>query len=1352
MTISSNFSNSTVFAPPLESPAHPRVDADTSPEDDGVHRGERDRYSNGRYGTSEPRMSAQVIRLGNELDFEAAEPWRAGLSELQTLAETPEAFTEFLSNVLSGIHTDGPASFPPEKMEALRTMVAQGHFPPYEVSAELPDGVNGAYDPATNRILIREGADQSVYLEELGHYFDDQLRTGDPLRNGIGDAAGDEGRLFLEALTVGAVTAADIQQLKENHRTDVDFVDEGRGTLNDGTVVEFQEPTRRNPPRGARPGSMAEPSDQVVGDDDVGSSAPPAKRPKHGDLNEIAANYASDAQASGFGEVINLQGAATGYLDENPPKLLLSLPNDQALVVSLSDKQVGPDGLDNLRKHAEALMQQWESDRTGKGRVEVMGEIAATRAVLDAHPTAEMVFGFDSAKSSGIDQAWKYDDNGTTRYVFVEAKGGTSQLAPGQMSTEWIVDRLARENTPAAKAIIEDLGLRTQGEGVAVKDPSTNKWDVKGGPGQYTAVAINPKENVSAQFDAIVVHADQSDQGYSMSSEPRDINISRPNVAINSTEVGSIHNLLMETEAYRSLVDQALVANGGALDIAFHSGKNPNDRVAFWDIKSKTIHINKSGDFKASKVAAELAMEMSNASRTAEFSNVLKDVADGTIQNAGEYAERMLQIEYEGLAAVADVHRQLQQNVKLGASFSSIDASFERIYKHEQQAWMADQRKPRGSKPSTSELYELDFAAIKAALETGAQLSDIEQIVRKPKSSTNSSGSGVGASPGHQPSDGSNSGPEQSRSTPDGGASSSADGSSGTNGGSGRHYGAASFTMARADYDEESGVSATAGGTVNGSFSLGSADVSVEAGGSAYAHAGYTSTADRTSVEAQAGVEAHASAEVDLGQAGTVGVTADAGASVAAGATVNHSVDLANGDANVGATVAAGASVNAGVAVDYSVAGVDTSAGARVGAGVEAEAGGGVVMDGYIPGVHGSAGYDAGVAVSASWSVGTDEAAVTTEAGAIAGYAVGGGGAFGMQEDGKFHVQMEGQLALGIGVSVDLDIAFDPHAIKDRLEGLNPQEWGGELAKMVTEHLVDTGALYQDALADLDAKVLGPLRDQFDAAPDKLRNVVNDALNSSALAQAEAAVQDIIDDAEGFVEQAVSSGLGGAKDGWDKFTKSVGKKFKNAFKGKKKKKKKKKKKGYDAKKNFAKIAKKMATAGVPRSVIEAAFRDHADLIASLDHDRDLSTTAVADIVANFNGDWAGFEQFVAAAAELGEDRLKDALGQGIDPYQIAGVASPGGAQMAIDTKLRLLDIVSEAVTGKDGGSDEEEEIQSAMLQFLYYARNFSSEQVDAMVDEVLDRPGLDAAERYDDVLVKMAAEAGLPLPIPLADI
>lgn len=169
-----------------------------------------------------------------------------------------------------------------------------------------------------------------------------------------------------------------------------------------------------------------------------------------------------------------------------------------------------------------------------------------------------------------------------------------------------------------------------------------------------------------------------------------------------------------------------------------------------------------------------------------------------------------------------------------------------------------------------------------------------------------------------------------------------------------------------------------------------------------------------------------------------------------------------------------------------------------VGAGVSFDAGGSLTFNG-LPGASASLGFEAGYSAGVQGTLGTDNASVTLDAGVIDGVALGGSAAFGEQPDGKFHIELDARLALGVGGEVGIDLAFDTSHIRDEIKSFFGWDDGGgrRQAALTTEEkrafVVD---LLHGTMTDYGLVQGDPSSDAYRSVQDVVDQMTDEQLES----------------------------------------------------------------------------------------------------------------------------------------------------------------------------------------------------------------------------------------------------------------
>ena len=182
------------------------------------------------------------------------------------------------------------------------------------------------------------------------------------------------------------------------------------------------------------------------------------------------------------------------------------------------------------------------------------------------------------------------------------------------------------------------------------------------------------------------------------------------------------------------------------------------------------------------------------------------------------------------------------------------------------------------------------------------------------------------------------------------------------------------------------------------------------------------------------------------------------------------------------------------------------------------------------------------MAVGGSVTVGNEDASVTADAGVIAGVALGAGGQFGMQEDGKFHIGFNAKIALGAGFELGFDIAIDPQAVVDFFNKLNPAKWARGLADFATGVMAKAGKFLRKSFDKINDNFVKPLANALSKAKETVFKGVKSAVDF---------VGQRFEDLTGFAKEAVGAvrdGFKKAGEGIKDAGKKVGKGFKKAGK------------------------------------------------------------------------------------------------------------------------------------------------------------------------------------------------------------
>lgn len=694
--------------------------------------------------TASPAVGEPVLVLKNPaLIYE--------LQKIRNLAHKQDDFALFLYEIYG--HDISAHSV--EVLRKIFTTENWNQFPKAVVSNRLPGAAQAAYSADTNTIYLSSQADHAApMLEELGHWIDSQLRP-----NG-GDAVGDEGELFRRTVMANAnLDASLVMQTKRQFSTLL--AEDDHATLTDGTAVELMLCGTK---RTRKTVNYAELEDAFIAagcfdDDDDNLAGPPKKQQKikGANVNKYAETLRTNINKGNYpgAKVVNYTGSLEDRVDTglaaNPPELILDLPPATNGTKRAAALKFNSSGNSTIKEHLEALAEQWEGAKNVNQRSEVLGEAVTTQAILERYPNnAELVWGFNSKSSTGIDQTWKINEgSGKVSYLFAEAKGGSSGLASDldnnglfdQMGNDWIVDRLVRERSPGtevlAQQVMSDLGIKYQGYGFFKKEASGN-WVVNG----KENYVLSYRSDTTQGIKAVVVREKFSnkqtfkyDTGFHSSQAPKDLPFAPKSwvtrVHIPDHAMGSTHQMLVDTSPkYKSLFDTVLAQ--GDITVEFTVGVNPNDRVSLWNPETRTIHINKSDISKpgvASKLAGELALEMANASKDVEYRAVYDNVKNGTINNAEAYAKAIMEIEHDVVTNdFVTIESELEAEglfkptsaLRTKNPFNQLDAG------SDFNTWFEAQKVPRADgKPSLVELYKQQFSAVKSG-------SLSSHLIRKP--------------------------------------------------------------------------------------------------------------------------------------------------------------------------------------------------------------------------------------------------------------------------------------------------------------------------------------------------------------------------------------------------------------------------------------------------------------------------------------------------------------------------------------------------------------------------------------------------------------------------------------------
>ncbi|MEM7678848.1 MAG: hypothetical protein AAF449_22935, partial [Myxococcota bacterium] len=318
---------------------------------------------------------------------------------------------------------------------------------------------------------------------------------------------------------------------------------------------------------------------------------------------EVAQSLALAADTQDGLNVIDLTGddpfsdVAEVRLSEEPPVLLLDLPPDSTGAVKAVEIEMPASAGGAYEDHLKQLSLQWQHADTAEARSGVLAEIATTKAILEQHPEARMVWGAESKVSNGvdwggapaIDQVWVVEPatpGEKPTYIFAEAQGGGSGLATdtvhggrfNEMSDEWILSELVKESQKngrtagEATGILEDLGVKYQGYGWYEKDAS-GKWTATGNENYV----ISDPGNASANLQKAVVRDNFTGTGplysydtsiHGTTTQPASFTFSAASdvvqgVHIPDKQLGSLHQMMMDSSPeYRSQVEAA-IADGG---------------------------------------------------------------------------------------------------------------------------------------------------------------------------------------------------------------------------------------------------------------------------------------------------------------------------------------------------------------------------------------------------------------------------------------------------------------------------------------------------------------------------------------------------------------------------------------------------------------------------------------------------------------------------------------------------------------------------------------------------------------------------------------------------------------------
>lgn len=663
------------------------------------------------------------------------------LQKLQELAKDEKKFSGFMGEIFGG-------NIEKYKFNQIRNIFAAGawqQLPVAIATRDLPPRVVGAFSRDSGQIyLSAEHANAGAYLEELGHWIDQQLHDG------RFDTPGDEGELFRRALISTARPDADgVRALK--HRYPEILAENDMGVLRDGTLAEFMLCSNK---RVRKSISYAQLEDAYVGlgcfdDDDDNTAGTPVKQQKikGPDPIKYAETLTANVKVGNYAnaKVVSYTGSFDTFRDAgialNPPELRLRVPAAIDGTLQAVSMKFKSNANGSLQHHLEALATQWEDAVNVKQQSEVVGETVTTQAILEKYPTqANLTWGFNSKSSTGIDQVWKIQESASsTSYLFAEAKGGSSGLAADlenanlfdQMSTDWIVDRLVQERSEGtvtlARQVMADLGIKYQGYGFFKKD-STGKWVVNGKENyvfsyRNSASSVGIKSAVVREkFGASATF--QYDGGYHGTTKAPKVLTFKSQDWVTKAHIpdhvlGSTHQMLVDvSKKYKAVFDSAIAS--GDITVEMTVGQNPNDRVSLWNPETRTIHINKSDITKpgvATKFAGELSLEMANAAHDIEYKQVFDEVKSGAITTADEYARAVMEIEHQ---VIVSDFAKIEEEVALSGLFKATgplksQSTFNQLDPQKTfDEWFDRQNEPRADgKPSLVELYKAQFNAVK---------------------------------------------------------------------------------------------------------------------------------------------------------------------------------------------------------------------------------------------------------------------------------------------------------------------------------------------------------------------------------------------------------------------------------------------------------------------------------------------------------------------------------------------------------------------------------------------------------------------------------------------------------------
>ncbi|MEO1232318.1 MAG: hypothetical protein AAFZ18_25810 [Myxococcota bacterium] len=540
------------------------------------------------------------------------------------------------------------------------------------------------------------------------------------------------------------------------------------------------------------------------------------------------------------------------------------------------------------------------------------------------------------------------------------------------------------------------------------------------------------------------------------------------------------HDQLFEgSRVYRETFREAAL-RGDGIKLAVTDNA---DWKARFDLSSNTIYVSEAelNSTEPGTLMEHIANEMANASARRSFEAVKVLTAtylaqehlrasgqplpdrEGETWDRNAFVERLIAIESDALT------------------------TFETIMKDVGADLPPPQKKPRTGPRDWTEHrahYGQMYDDLRQAVLEGQDLSSFHFDIWRPKAPGDSGSSDPGSNRGLT-------GADPSRDSPRGEAPSSSRGldGSGTSSTSrglkfgGRADGAAGFLAGSQDFVSQEDQSAGFEITHSSEVTVGGATfkvTNITEGG-----AGYTANADHTSASAYFRVENSASVE---GQIGYVDVELTVSQEGYAEARIRASHDFSGEDKHIGADAYLAAAITVAVQAQAELGGVTLAAGATAGAGASASGGVNIIMDDWVPGVSISGSAEAGVSVGVNGSIGNDDASLAGDAGVIAGAAIGGDGAFGMQEDGKFHVMAGGKIAAGVGLEFGFDFAIDPDVVENFIKDIPFEQIGDKLAEGIVGLLQSHGVFG----ADVADEMLGTLKKTFDVPAEKLKELLPD--------------------------------------------------------------------------------------------------------------------------------------------------------------------------------------------------------------------------------------------------------------------